>query len=248
MIEEIPDLPGAIVGLRARGKVTKQDYERVVEPRFAELRSEGGRHRGLFHFGPDFEAFTAPAAWEDLKVGWRYLRLFERCAVVSDLRWLRMAWRAAGAVMPYSVRAFGNDGMAEAVAWLREPVEAVALDHRLLPERGVLVLEPKGKLRIEDFDAVAATVDAWLETNRVLQGVVVHVPSFPGWESVGSFLRHVTFVRDHHRRIRRVAIAADGTVAEFVAGSVGHFVEAEVRRFPHAAFEAALDWAGGGDA
>jgi hypothetical protein len=248
MIEEIPDLPGAIVGLRARGKVTKEDYEQMVEPRFADLRREGGRRRCLFHFGSEFEGFTASAAWEDLKVGWRYVRLFERCAVVSDLKWIRAAWRASGAVMPFSVRVFGNDAMAEAIAWLREPAEAVALDHHLLADRGVLVLEPKGRLRAEDFDAVAATVDPWLDANGMLQGIVVHVPSFPGWESVGGFLRHVTFVRDHHRRVRRVAIAADGKVAEFVAGSVGHFVEAEVRRFAHGEFERGLAWAAGGGA
>lgn len=45
--------------------------------------------------------------------------------------------------------------------------------------------------------------------------VVVHAHEFPGGrENVAGMLHHFRFVRDHHRAVRRVALAADGTVAD----------------------------------
>lgn len=72
---------------------------------------------------------------------------------------------------------------------------------------------------------------------------MIHAREFPGWENVGSLLRHVRFVRDHHRRVRRVALAADSKLAGLMPHLANHFVQAEVRRFGHDEFEDALAWA-----
>ncbi|MFT5079694.1 MAG: hypothetical protein ACI84E_000336 [Planctomycetota bacterium] len=50
MIERIEGLPAGVVGLRATGEVTKQDYELAVVPLFDALRAEGEPIRLLFHF------------------------------------------------------------------------------------------------------------------------------------------------------------------------------------------------------
>jgi hypothetical protein len=44
-------------------------------------------------------------------------------------------------------------------------------------------------------------------------------------------LGHFRFVRDHHRTIRRVALAADGAVAELAPRLAEHFIRAEITRF-----------------
>ena len=85
------------------------------------------------------------------------------------------------------------------------------MTHRLLPEPGVLVVEVTEPLRAQDFDALAATVDTWLATDDALPGVVFHARAFPGWENIDGLLRHIRFVRDRHRRVRRVALAVDST-------------------------------------
>lgn len=89
MIDRLRDLPAGVDGVGARGKVTKEDYERVLQPILDEARSQGRRIRLLYHFGPEFDGFTAGGAWEDARLGLRYLRLFERCAIVSDIGWVR---------------------------------------------------------------------------------------------------------------------------------------------------------------
>jgi hypothetical protein len=246
MLERIQDLPDELIGIRATGKVTRDDYQEVVVPALEEARREGRRIRFLFHFAPGFEGFTPGAAWEDLRVGWRYLRLFERCAVVSDTDWIGTAARAAGAVMPCPVGVFPEAEREQALEWLRGPTES-SLDYRLLQDRGVLVVEPRANLSAEDFDALEAAVDDWLETTGSrLQGLVVHAREFPGWENLGSTLRHVRFVRDHHRLIRRVAFASDSKLFAVAPSLADHFLEAEIERFDADALDEAIQWASGG--
>jgi hypothetical protein len=57
-------------------------------------------------------------------------------------------------------------------------------------------------------------------------------------------IRHVRFVRDHHRRVRRVALASDGRPAELAPRLAEHFIKAEIRRFGDDALEEAVAWAG----
>lgn len=244
MLEPIQNLPTGLYGLRATGTVSKDDYEQALQPLLEEARREGRRIRFLYLFAPEFKGFTMGGAWEDARIGLHYLRLFERCAVVSDVGWIRGAARIMGAVLPCPVRVFGSGEWQEAIAWLSSPPNTASLTHRLFPEQGVLVVEPHGRLHIEDFDALALMVDPWIEAHGVLNGLVVHVYEFPGWESVGSFLRHIRFIRDHHRKIRRVAVAADSKLAKLGSGLAEHFVQAEIRRFDYSDVDQAIAWAG----
>jgi hypothetical protein len=105
------------------------------------------------------------------------------------------------------------------------------------------VVEVTDPLRAQDFDALAATADAWLATHDELPGVVVHARTFPGWENIGGLLRHMRFVRDHHRAVRRVALAADTRLAELVPRLAEHFVKAEIRHFGYDELDEAVAWA-----
>ena len=244
MIELLTDLPAGVDGLRAVGEVTREDYDRTVQPLLEAARREGRRLRLLYELGAEFRRFTAGAVWEDMRVGLRYLRLFERCAVVSDVEWIRTATRTMAPLLPCPARVYSLADRQDALAWLSAPSEP-SLQHRLLPEIGVLVIEPHGKLRPEDFDAVAAAADPWIESTGGLRGLVVHVREFPGWQNLGSFVRHVNFVRGHHRKIGRVALAANGKMAELAPSLAEAFVAAEVRHFDYGDLDGAIEWAAG---
>jgi SpoIIAA-like len=246
MIERLRDLPAGVDGLRAMGKVTKEDYDTVLLPLLEEARAQGRCIRLLYHLGPEFEGFTAGGAWEDARLGLRYLRLFERCAMVSDVGWVREASRLAAFMMPCPVKVFGNQQWQEALAWISSPATpGAALAHRLLPESGVLVIEPDRPLRAEDFDALALTVDSWIEAHGDLRGVVVHAREFPGWDNLGAFFRHLRFVRDHHRLVRRIAVAAGGRLADLAPKLAEHFIAAEIKHFDYEDLDRAIAWAGG---
>jgi hypothetical protein len=246
MLERLQGLPEGIDGVKAVGRVSKEDYERVFEPLIDGARREGRRLRLLYHVGPEFEGFSPGAAWEDAKLGLASLRLFEGCAVVTDVGWIREATRLAAFLMPCPVRVFANAGRDEAVTWLQSLPQGAAVTHRLLPESGVLVVEVNQALRAQDFDALAATADQWIDAHGDLPGLVIHARAFPGWENLGGLIRHVRFVRDHQRRLRRVALASDSKLAGLAPKLAEHFVQAEVRRFGYDELEAAIAWAGAG--
>ena len=245
MIEKLKDLPAGITGVKAVGKISKEDYEQVFTPLLDEARREGRRIRFLYQLGPEFEGFTPAAAWEDAKIGLHYLRLFEGCAVVTDVAWVREMTRLMGFLMPCPVRQFGNQELDQAVAWLVSLPEGAAVSHRLLADSGVIVVEVRQALRAQDFDALSLTADTWIEAHGSLQGLVIHAREFPGWENFGSFLRHVRFVRDHHREVKRIAFAADSKLATVAPHIAEHFVKAEVKSFPYDELDAAIAWAAG---
>lgn len=245
MLEQLKDLPDGIMGLKAAGKVSREDYEKVVEPLLDEARRESRHLRFLYELGPEFQNFTPGAAWEDAKIGLRSLRLFDGCAVVSDVGWIGESARLAGFLMPCPVKVFSNQDRARAIEWLRSLPEGAAVSHRLLPESGVIVVEVSQPLRAQDFDALALTADTWIETHGDLQGLVIHAREFPGWENLGSFFWHVHFVRDHHQKVKRIALAADSKLASLAPRIAEHVVKAEVRSFGYGDLEAAIAWAGG---
>jgi hypothetical protein len=200
--------------------------------------------RFLYHLPAEFEGFTPGAAWEDLRVGLRHMRRFQAIALVTDVAWIREAMRLFAFAMPCPLRVFPDAGYDDAVRWLAQAPAPGALSHRIVDAQGVLLLEPHGPLRASDFDAVDAEADAWIEAHGPLRGIVIHAAQFPGWEDLGSLLRHVRFVRDHEKDVARIGLAVGGRMAS-VAPQVGkHFVSAEVKTFGEGEVERAIAWAG----
>ena len=84
MLTLIEDLPAGVVGVEAHGKVTTDDYERVLVPAVETALRGGGKVRLLYVFGTDFPDSSAGAAWQDTKLGLGHLRSWERIAIVGD--------------------------------------------------------------------------------------------------------------------------------------------------------------------
>lgn len=245
MLEKLSDVPEDIVGVKAIGKVTREDYENVFVPMLDGARREGRRLRFLYQVGPEFEGFTPGAAWEDAKLGLRSLRSFVGCAVVTDRDWIRKSTGIASFFLPCPLQVFPTRDRDKAVEWLRALPHEVGVAHRLLPDKGVLVIDAKHALHAQDFDALALTVDPWIESHGELAGVVVHARAFLGWENLGSLVRHIQFVRDHQLKVKRIALAADGKLASLGPRIGEHFVRAEVKSFRYDQLDAAVAWAAG---
>jgi hypothetical protein len=116
------------------------------------------------------------------------------------------------------------------------------LHSELLTDQAVLVLTPDGPLSADDFTRLAAIVDPYIEQHGRLRGLMIHTPGLPGWEDFAAFVGHLRFVRDHHRRIERVAAVTDSGVLAALPRIASHFVAAEVRHFDYADRDAALHW------
>ena len=114
------------------------------------------------------------------------------------------------------------------------------LSHELRRDEGILVVKPDGPLSAADFTTLASHVDAYLEQNGTLHGVLVLAKTFPGWKDFGALVAHLKFVKHHHQKIEKVAVVADGGFAKIMPHIASHFTHAQVKHFEHE--NAARDW------
>ena len=120
MVESIEGLAENVVGFRGVGRITSEDYEKVLIPAVEAKLAEGQKVRLLYCLGEDFEGFDAGAMWDDAKVGLRHITSWERIAFVTDVEWLRETVKIFGFVMPGQVRVFKNSELSEAKEWVSE--------------------------------------------------------------------------------------------------------------------------------
>ena len=244
MIEVMMDLPDRVLGLRASGEVSAQDYKTVVVPAIEEKLTKHKKARLLYVLGDEFEGYTGGAAWEDAKVGMKHLTAFERVAVVTDVDWIEKMVKAFGFAMPGEVRVFDDDELDEARLWISEAPSPGHLAFELLEEQGVLIMQPNGELEAADFERLSARVDPYLAEAGVLDGVMIVAVHFPGWDDLAALISHLRFVREHHRKVRRVALVTSDRLVSAVPRFASRFIDSDVRSFPMQQRDEALLWVG----
>jgi hypothetical protein len=116
------------------------------------------------------------------------------------------------------------------------------VEHELRQAEGVLILRPKDRLEAADFQSLAQEIDPYIEANGRLHGILLDAESFPGWKDFAALLAHLKFVREHHRKIEKIAVVSDSSFLSVAPKIASHFVRAEVRHFPHSQQEDALRW------
>ena len=120
MLERLRDLPDSVVGIKASGEVTGEDYKGVLIPAVEAALEGGNKVRLLYVMGDDVKGtgFTAGAAWQDTKVGLGHYNRWDKVAVVSDKEWLRHSVDIFGYLIPGEVKAFTQAEEAEACTWV----------------------------------------------------------------------------------------------------------------------------------
>ena len=159
MVERIEEMPEGTIGFRASGKVSGEDYREVMEP---TLRARGRGGRGATSVRLDELAeLSSGALTEDartgLALGFGHHSAWKRTALVTDLEWVRRAFRLFSWLAPgesadlRAGRARGGQGLglglsADCGGPPREahrPVLERAEAHRAQVERVVLAQFPR---------------------------------------------------------------------------------------------------------
>jgi len=120
MLLPIRELPDNVLGFEGRGEVTGTEYETVLMPAVEKMLCRCGSVRFLYHLGNEFTGFDARAMWDDARVGLQHINAWERVAVVTDVRWIRIAIKLFGGIIPGHVRIFGNNEFVEARQWVSD--------------------------------------------------------------------------------------------------------------------------------
>jgi len=116
------------------------------------------------------------------------------------------------------------------------------IDFTLDKKRSILHVKPLGPLAKDDFDRLASEVDPYIDETGNLAGLILEVTKFPGWENFGAAIRHFRFVRDHHKKIRKVAVVTDSFIGNIAESVTSHFISAQVRHFNADQLESAKEW------
>jgi hypothetical protein len=116
VIERIDDLPDGVIGMRAVGRFSVEDYVDRIEPEVERVEAARGLLRLLLHLGPEFTGF-GDGAWGDLT---RELRAtqFHRGAVVTDDATIRTGIALLRFTLHGHVRSFGNGDYGKAAEWV----------------------------------------------------------------------------------------------------------------------------------
>jgi hypothetical protein len=135
-----------------------------------------------------------------------------------------------------------DQGLDDAREWISAPLPTSDLSFELLGDEHVLILCPSGELEAGDFQRVAAEVDPLIERTGGLRGLMIDAETFLGWEDFSAFASHLRFVKDHHRKIGRIAVVSNDAVVSLAPRLIRHFIGAEVRRFSTDDKEEAMKW------
>jgi hypothetical protein len=129
VIETINSLPAGVIGFRASGKISREEYHHMMEPIYA-LLEQGDPVNLLFVVEDDFHGLDLRALWEDMKaagsVGLKHRSAWKKMALLTNKDWIRHGEAGFGWLAPGELRVFDLDQMTEATAWLAQPATAAS--------------------------------------------------------------------------------------------------------------------------
>ena len=121
MVERMDDVPAGVIGLRASGKLTKEDYTEVLEPALKEAMDS--REARVVFVLTDFDGLDLDATFEDIKTGLgvelAHRKEWKRLALVTDVDWVARAMRMFAWAMPGELAVYDElEKLEEAKSWV----------------------------------------------------------------------------------------------------------------------------------
>ena len=116
-MHEIVSEEGKIVHVRVSGKLTQEDYEKLI-PTWQRVIARAGAMRLLLVM-EDFHGWEIGAAWDDLRFEIEHRQSVERVAMVGDKAWEKWMIKIGALFAPDLVKYFDASEIAEAEKWVR---------------------------------------------------------------------------------------------------------------------------------
>lgn len=116
MVEVLSESNGNILVLRAKGRLTHQDYKNVIIPHLVAMICNYGKVRLLMD---DFDGWRPAALWEDARFGLTHRNDFEKVGVIGGPRWAGWGLKLVALAMSGEMRAFSSAERSKALSWIR---------------------------------------------------------------------------------------------------------------------------------
>lgn len=118
MFEIIKDLPDDVIGIKANGKITHDDYVENIIPHFESMFETYGNLKVLYVLGEDFDGYELAALWNDATYGIRHWTHISHIAIVTDEQWPHSLMSLFAPFFPGEVKIFTQDHLSEAKDWI----------------------------------------------------------------------------------------------------------------------------------
>jgi hypothetical protein len=106
----------------------------------------------------------------------------------------------------------------------------------------IATIEPVGKLSGPDFLSAVNIIDPLINDVGKLNGLIISSEKFPGWQDFSAFVSHLSFVKEHHKKIAYIALVTDTPIANLAEHIVTHFTSAEIKAFKFSELQTAIEW------
>jgi hypothetical protein len=116
------------------------------------------------------------------------------------------------------------------------------LEFALIPDTGILTIQPTVPLASRDFVLLNEVVDRYLSEHTLLQGILISGADGPGWEDLAALIANLHFAGNHQCLVPRLAAVTDRDLRTALPILAGHFTSAEIRHFARAQEAQALTW------
>jgi hypothetical protein len=120
MLTLLTGLPDNVVGVSAAGKITGNDYEKVLIPAVEAKLRKHNKTGLLYQLGDTFTGYDLNAFWDDAKIGMKHFSSWDRVALVSDHEMINAFARFFGHMFSCEFRIFGNAEVARARKWIAQ--------------------------------------------------------------------------------------------------------------------------------
>lgn len=121
MFTLIDGLPPYAVGVTARERITKDDYEETLLPALKKAAAEWKGINFIFVMETDFSSFSLGAWLQDIKVNVQYFLKWNKVAVVSEKDGLDLVTRVFFLLSPGETKIFSLADLEVAKEWIATP-------------------------------------------------------------------------------------------------------------------------------
>ncbi len=129
MLQLMKDLPQHIVGVRAVGQVSKEDYEQTLAPAIEKVSKEFGEIDLLMLLETDITNFSYGAWMQDAKLSLKHFGKWNKVAVITDQKAIEKISHLLSFISPAEVKGFPVSDVELAKAWVAAPKESTRKTH-----------------------------------------------------------------------------------------------------------------------
>jgi len=121
MVKLMDGFPDHVVAYRAQGKINHAEYEQIIVSRINEVADRYGILNFIVLLETGMEDYSLHAFMDYLKISFKHFKKWSRMAIVSDQRWLRIAYRVLSPLVHGEIRCYVLADFEQAKAWVSGP-------------------------------------------------------------------------------------------------------------------------------